>query len=223
MPRRTPVPDAPPDPLQRWRDRDATPSLFSDVADHSDVSDLPSTPPPAPSPRSGEGGGVLAAGRGSSSKSSRHSGVLAREQDRSHAKTGKSSPGNRSGREIVIDELKDALWTYLTKLGIGARFQAVDFLSWLDAGRYGGWKPPADFDLRAMGGLWSRLMNTGTIERVGFAPNGGRVSAESNYGSTTRPVYRITKLNMHDIGWYSATGEPPAPAARAGKNDRSAA
>lgn len=206
MPRRTPIPDAPPDPLQRWRDRDATPSLFSDLSDPSDLS-----------PSSSAISAASVVNSGSSSKSSRHSATLAREQDRSHAKTGKASPGNRSGREIVIDDLKDALWTYLTRMGIGHEFHAVDFLNWLDARpETSRWKVPPGFDLRCLGGLWARLLGAGTIARIGYGPNGGRVSADSTYSSTTRPVYRIVALDMSATGWNSATGEPPP-------RDRSAA
>lgn len=198
MPKPTTSRHPPPDPLQQLRDdpHDYVGSLFDEHPD-------PDTSfPSAPSAISNR-----------SAKSRTHAAVLGREQDRSAARVGRSAPGNRSARDIVMDELKDALWFFIRSMGVGAQFQSVDFLNWLDAER----RRPADTDMRCLGGLWNRLISVGILEIVGHAPNGGGggggSGAASTYNSTTRPVFRVLLLDATRTGWFA----PAVP------SDRSAA
>lgn len=87
----------------------------------------------------------------------------------------------------AFDRVRDELARYLARLGVGAEFQAVDFLNDLDRR---GMRPSAEvLDMRCVGGLFRQLVRSGVLSITGNRPNAGGRS--SNYNSTNRPVYRI--------------------------------
>lgn len=139
-----------------------------------------------------------------STKAERHIETLARVREESGADRGPSSPGLRTAREIVIDELKADLFQFLKERGVGVLIQAVDFTNWLDAGH--GHRRPSDVDLRVLGALFLRLIKVGLLTHTGYGPNGG--GGGTNYNSTARPIYRINELNAAKTGWFSGAIGP---------------
>jgi hypothetical protein len=100
-------------------------------------------------------------------------------------------------RQAEADRVRRELVRYLTTLGIGTRFQAIDFTNWL-AGQHL-LPDPAVYDGRAIGGLFSSLRRGGLIEILGYQPDGGSVARNCN--STTRPLYAVRSLDFTSIGW----------------------
>lgn len=198
------APHTPPDPLQREAAPISGESLFAPGADTVDDAELQrrDCSRSASSPRHrGEGG--ASPGGGSLSKSARHARTLEGQVARAGAERGPSSPGLRSARDIMLDDLKRTLWAYLRRRGRGARLQSVDYLNWLDAE---GLRPPG-LDMRCLGGLWASLISRGVLVVIGHAPNGGGTGAAKNYGSTTRPVYRVRSIDPKRIDWFSEAEE----------------
>jgi len=130
-------------------------------------------------------------------KASRHTGTLARERSRVHA--GAGGTGNRSGRDMAIEDLKAHMFRYVRSVGVGGTLQSVDFLNWLDAHQL----RPEGVDMRCLGGLWLHLAEVGILEQIAHKPNGGGSGAKVSYGSTSRPVYRVIVLDATRTSWFA--------------------
>lgn len=87
----------------------------------------------------------------------------------------------------ALERVRDELARYLSRLGVGAEFQSVDFLNDLDRR---GLRPSADvLDMRATGGIFRQLVSSGVLKILGYRSNAGGNATQ--YNATTRPVYRI--------------------------------
>ncbi len=91
------------------------------------------------------------------------------------------------GREAALNALRALFEQYVSRLGVGARFQTVHFTAWLDETN----QRPEGLDLRCMGALALGLVRTGRARIVGYQPDGG--NPHTNHNSAVRPVFEIVR------------------------------
>lgn len=117
-------------------------------------------------------------------------GARAHARHEAHATALAAASPENPVRFAALEAVRARLHEFIARLGIGAEFQAVDFLNWLDAT---GQRPSdGSIDLRASGGLFLRLRHTGVLVPNGYRPNcGGELKG---YSSTPRVVWKIARL-----------------------------
>jgi hypothetical protein len=104
-------------------------------------------------------------------------------------------PGDSVARERELDRIRAELRRYIAFQGVGARFQAADFITHLHAiGR-----PPDTtlVDPRCTGRMFMDLCagEHAVLARDGFKKNLG--NKHTGYHSTCRPVYEIRSVPPH--------------------------
>jgi hypothetical protein len=104
-------------------------------------------------------------------------------------------PGDSVARERELDRIRAALRAYIHFQGVGARFQAADFITHL----YAIGQPPdaALVDARCTGGMFLGLCagKHPVLKVIDHKPNAG--NKHTGYGSTRRPVYEIKSVPPH--------------------------
>lgn len=108
-----------------------------------------------------------------------------------HAESGSAA------KAAEVQRIREALMEFLRRVGVGERFQSLDFTAWLsEADRM---PDPALFDARGIGGLLVSLRRAGVIEQLGYRPTGG--CAARNVNSAMRPTYAVRSLDFTAAGW----------------------
>lgn len=92
------------------------------------------------------------------------------------------------GRDAALNALRALFEEWVSRLGVGARFQCVNFTAWLDETG----QRPEGIDLRCMGALALGLVRSGRARIVGYQPDGG--NPHTNHSSAVRPIFEIVRL-----------------------------
>lgn len=123
-----------------------------------------------------------------------------REQRHRETVAGVNARASQLGRakSEAMDRIKAELVSFIEALGVGERFQGVDFMRRCEE-RDIDWHP---LDPRALGPLLAQLVRVGVIRRDGFEMTGGLKSRNCN--SSPRVVYRIECGDLTPLGWRAA-------------------
>lgn len=105
---------------------------------------------------------------------------------------------------VTGEVLRREWMAFLSALGVGQRFQSLDFVRRLDARGV-----RVEGDLRCLGGMVAAMARAGLIEHDGWAPTGNH--AERNVNSAHKPVYVIRRLAPPPAGWEAAAAFPRTP------------
>lgn len=86
-----------------------------------------------------------------------------------------------------MNALRSLFEQWVSRLGVGARFQTVDFTSWLDETN----QRPTGIDLRCLGAISLGLVRSGVTRIVGYGPDGG--NPHTHHHSAVRPIFEVAR------------------------------